>query len=117
MPDTIHSIYLKASIDLNKNVIMASGMSSIPFTDGDTMRRVTIPNPHVRTDSKIIGLVTRPNTVDDSEDAGYVYTYNVVSQASGSFDLSLVCLSWGVDDPTEIPPNETIQFNYFVMKL
>lgn len=88
--------------------------ANVTFTDGDTMRRVTITDAGVSATSKIIGMIRRPDTTDDSADRGYVYTWNVVKVASGSFDLLVSALGWGFDDPTEVPPNETVVFYYVV---
>lgn len=85
---------------------------AIAFTDGDTMRRVTVTDAAVGAASKIIGTIRRPDTTDDSADRGYIYLVNVVRVAAGSFDVLLSCLGWGFDDPTELPPSETVQFYY-----
>ena len=87
---------------------------AIPFTDGDTMRRVTITDAAVSAASKIIGSIRRADTADDSADKGFRYTANVVLLASGSFDLLVICTSWGGDDTTEVPPNETVNYVYTV---
>jgi hypothetical protein len=84
---------------------------SIPFTDGDTMRRVTVTDAAIASSSKIIGTIRRPDT-EDSADRGYIYSHSIIKVATGSFDLLISCLGWGFDDPTEIPPNETIKFYY-----
>ncbi len=103
-----------------KITISATGASatfysaSIAFTDGDTMRRVTITNGSVGATSKIVGTVRRPNSADDSADAGYTYIANVVKVASGSFDVVIVALRWDASDAPELPPNETIEFIYSI---
>lgn len=88
--------------------------ASIAFTDGDTCRRVTITDAGVSASSKINGTVRRPDTADDSADPGYIYLANIVRIGSGAFDVLIACLGWGFDDPTGIPPNETVKFYYSV---
>ena len=92
----------------------AASISSvaIDFTNGDTLRRVTVTDAAVSATSKIIGTIRRPDTTDDSADRGYIYLVNVVRVATGAFDVLLSCLGWGFDDPTANPPNETVQFYY-----
>lgn len=87
---------------------------AIPFTDGDSMRRVTITDAAVTATSKIIGSIRSADTADDSADKGFRYTANVVNQAAGSFDLSVVCTAWGADDATLAGINETVFFVYTV---
>ena len=87
---------------------------SIPFTDGDTLRRVTVTDAGVSASSKIVGSIRRPDTADDSVDPGYLYVPNVVRVASGAFDVLVACLGWGFDDPVGRPPNETIKYQYTV---
>ena len=109
-------ITLGTNLSLSGTTLNAasSAMSSvaIAFTDGDTMRRVTVTDAAVGAASKIIGTIRRPDTTDDSADRGYIYLVNVVRVAAGSFDVLLSCLGWGFDDPTELPPSETVQFYY-----
>lgn len=93
---------------------VAISEANIPFTDGDTMRRVTISDAAVTAASKIIGTIRRPDTTDDSADRGYLYIANVVECVSGAFDLLISALGWGFDDPTANPPNETVKFLYQV---
>ena len=93
---------------------MLVNTASIAFTDGDTLRRVTITNASVLSTSKIVGTIRRPNTTDDSADAGYIYIANVVKVSAGSFDLLVACLAWGFDDPVLYPPNETVTFAYSI---
>lgn len=87
---------------------------AIPFTDGDTMRRVTITDAAVSPSSKIIGSVRRADTADDSADLGFRYTANIVKLAAGSFDLSVTCLAWGGDDAVLAGVNETVYYVYTV---
>lgn len=82
---------------------------AIPFTDGDTWRRVTIADAGVSGASKILGSLRRPNTTD-ANDPGFTYSWNIVTLAAGSFDIVVYC----DDDPVEKPPNETLQFAYTV---
>jgi hypothetical protein len=86
--------------------------ASIAFTDGDTLRRVTITDADVVATSRIIHNIRRPDSADDSADAGYLYIANVVEVQSGSFDVLIAALDWGFGDPVENPPNETVQFQY-----
>jgi hypothetical protein len=91
------------------------GTVAIPFTDGDTMRRVTVTDSKVTAGSRIVHSITRPNTTDDSQDPGYIYTANIVQIAAGSFDVLIAVLGWGEDDCTELPPNETVALHYIVL--
>jgi hypothetical protein len=95
--------------------VCGGGVASIPFTDGDTMRRVTITDANVNAGSRIVASVTRPDTADDSQDPGYIYIANVVRIGTGSFDVLISCLDWGFDDPVENPPNETVTLHYIIL--
>jgi hypothetical protein len=99
--------------DWNANHVVGSSLA-IPFTDGDTVRRVTITDADVTMASKIFITIRRPDSADDSEDTGYLYFANVVLQSAGSFDVLIVCTDWGFGDPVENPPNETITLYYVV---
>jgi hypothetical protein len=88
--------------------------ASIAFTDGDTVRRVTITNATVITTSKLVCSIRRPDTLNDSEDPGYIYIVNVCEILNGSFDVIVACLDWGLDDATAYPPNETITLYYSI---
>jgi hypothetical protein len=88
--------------------------TSVAFTDGDTLRRVTVSDAAVAASSKIIATVRRPDTANDSADSGYLYLPNVVRVATGAFDVLIACLDWGFDDPTLNPPNETVTLCYQV---
>lgn len=83
--------------------------TTIPFTDGDTFRRVTITDGAVTAGSIIVCSVRRP---DQGVDYGYLYIVNVVKVLNGSFDVSIACTDGGFGDPVEIPPNETITLAY-----
>jgi len=99
----------------NANHVQDGSMVSIPFTDGDTIRRVTITDSTVGAGSRIVASITRPNTTDDSQDPGYVYTANIVQIGTGSFDVLISVLDWGEDDCTECPPSETVTLHYIVL--
>ncbi len=90
---------------------VALSSADIAFTDGDTMRRVTVTDGGILATSKITGSIRRPD-VEDTDDRGYIYVHNIVKVAVGSFDMLVAALGWGFDDPTEIPPNETVKFYY-----
>lgn len=85
---------------------------SVAFTDGDTMRRVTVSDGAVTATSKIICSVTRA-TVADEDDMGIFFQANVVSRGTGTFDVIVVARGWGFSDPVGIV-NETITLNYLV---
>jgi hypothetical protein len=105
--------FLREDATWNTPVATASiSEVSIPFTDGDTLRRVTVTDAAITAGSKIVGSIRRADTADDSADAGYLYMANVVRVGTGAFDLLVACLDWGFGDPTENPPNETIKFQY-----
>lgn len=88
---------------------------SVAFNDGDTMRRVTVPDALVTASSKVLCSVRRPDTTDDSNDKGYIYIVNVVEIVNGAFDVLISCLGWGYDDPTLNPPIEMVQLIYSVI--
>jgi len=90
------------------------GTASVAFTDGDTVRRATITDATVVSTSKILCTVRRPDTLTDSDDPGYIYLVNVVEILTGSFDVLVACLDWGLDDSTAYPPNETVTLCYTV---
>lgn len=97
---------------------------SVPFTDGDSYRRITVANTSVTATSKIIVSVQRPDIVSDAADLGYVYFANVVNRVAGvSFDVTIVCTDWGFGDPAgntgdvapfTVMPNETITLCYMI---
>lgn len=93
---------------------MAATAVDIPFTDGDTLRRVTIADAAVTSSSKIVGVIVRPDQADEQNDKGFMYIANVVRRAAGQFDLVVACLNSGYDDPVQDPPNETVQFVYAI---
>lgn len=93
---------------------VAISAASVAFTDGDTARRVTVTDGSVTGSSKIIPIVRRPDTVDDSADRGYMYTANIVRIGSGAFDVFISATDISGNDCTELPPNETIQLYYLV---
>jgi hypothetical protein len=84
---------------------------SVAFTDGETSKRVTVTDASVSSTSKIMITVRRPDTTA-ANDAGYRYTTNVITVATGSFDVVVDVDGLGQDDVTEIPPNETIKLYY-----
>lgn len=90
------------------------GSASVPFTDGDTFRRVTITDGSATATSRILVTVQRPDTATDYLDSGYIYTVNVLNRAAGSFDVDIACLDWGMTDASEVPPNETITLCYLI---
>lgn len=111
-------ITLGINLSMSGSTLNAAGGAAtissvdIAFTDGDTMRRVTVTDAAVSATSKIIGTIRRPDTTTDSSDPGYIYIANVVRVATGAFDVLLSCLGWGFDDTTGKPPNETVKFYY-----
>ncbi|HXB12867.1 MAG TPA: hypothetical protein VNZ45_12845 [Bacteroidia bacterium] len=98
--------------DVTINSSTAISTASIPFTDGDTSRRVTISDIAITSSSNIVGIIVRPSTSNDSQDFGYIYNYNIVNVGTGSFDLLITATDGGLDDITEFAPNETVTFNY-----
>jgi hypothetical protein len=88
--------------------------AAVAFTDGDTWRRVTVTDARVLSTSNLVCSVRRPDTADDSTDRGYMYFATVLRVAAGVFDVGVVCLGWGFDDPTGLPPNETVTLCYTI---
>jgi hypothetical protein len=88
--------------------------ASIPFTDGDTYRRVTVTDANVLSTSNIVCSIRRPNTTDDSADLGLLYLCTVLSVSNGSFDVGVACLDWGFDDPTPSAVSETVTLCYTI---
>lgn len=94
--------------------LLTGSSSNIAFTDGDTVRRVTITDGAVSSTSKIIGSIIRPTTLD-SADPGYNYVCNVVSRGAGTFDVLVYATLGGSELDVDInPPNETVVFAYLV---
>lgn len=93
---------------------MSATSVDIPFTDGDTLRRVTIVDAAVTASSKIVGNIIRPDQASEASDKGFIYVANVVRRAAGAFDVLVACLNWGYDDPVLDPPNETVKFVYAI---
>ncbi len=91
------------------------GTATIPFTDGDTARRVTITDAAVSSTSKILFQLRRPDTTSDLTDLGFVYFASIVLQTAGRFDILVVARDWGGDDTSDDPPNETLTLNYTVL--
>lgn len=104
----------RTTLGLGTAATAAVNSVSVAFTDGDTARRVTVTDAGVTASSKIIPIVRRPDTTDDSADRGYVYNANVVRIGSGGFDVFLTALDISGNDTTELPPNETVQLDYLV---
>jgi len=78
------------------------------------MRRVTITDAGVSASSVILGTIIRPTTTD-AADPGYVYTTNVISRGSGTFDVLVYCTIWGSEYDVELnPPNETVIYAYVI---
>lgn len=50
----------------------------------------------------------------DSNDLGYVYHTNVVRVGAGYFDVLMTATDEGLEDVSEIPPNETVQLTYSI---
>ena len=91
------------------------GVLSVAFTDGDTVRRVTITDTAIVSTSKIIVSIQRPNLATDADDGGYLYVANVVNVGTGTADVVVACCDRGFGDTTEQPPNETISLVYRVL--
>lgn len=87
--------------------------TSVPFTDGDTVRRVTVTNAALTATSKIVPGVTRPNTAD-SADVGVAFLPTVVSRGSGTCDVLILCIGLGQDDPVGLV-NETVTLTLAVV--
>jgi len=92
---------------------VAFSKTTVAFTDGDSLRRVTITDGAMTATSAIVMTITRPDTTD-ANDLGWVYIANVVSRGTGTFDVLVACLDWGTDDPGGVNPNETITLNYAI---
>jgi len=110
-----------ASAAAHKKVLLsnlAGGASlstaNIAFTDGDTVRRVTITDAGVSATSKILCSVRRPDTTDASADSGFFYLANVVRIGTGEFDVLVMVLDVDGDGCTQNPPNETIVLTYTI---
>lgn len=104
---------LADSTGVSGSIVVDVTEFNVAFTDGDTLKRVTVTDAAVVPASKIVGTIRRPN-VSEADDRGYIYTHNIVNIGTGSFDVLIACLGWGFDDPTQLPPNETIVFSYIL---
>lgn len=87
---------------------------SIPWFTGDTARRITITNANVFSFSRIMCGIRRPNTAD-GDDRGYIYSVNVISIDTGTFDVVIVQLDLDGSDPSADPFGETISLFYVVV--
>jgi hypothetical protein len=83
-------------------------------TNFDTFRRITITNASVLSTSNIVISAQRPAAITDDLDLGYIYAVTVINIATGSFDVLVAALDWGMDDPMEEPPQETIKLCYMI---
>jgi hypothetical protein len=92
-----------------------SGSTTVAFTDGDTARRFTVTDAAISSSNKVIGTVRRPDSTDDTADKGYLYTFNIVKQGTGTMDVFVTARDWAGDDCSDDPPNETLTFNYVVI--
>jgi len=99
--------------DVLDNQFLPLNSFTVDFTDGDTLRRVTVTDANVKSTSHIFHSISRPN-VADSADPGFLYILNIVNVQNGSFDALIACLDWGFGDPVETPPNETITVTYLI---
>lgn len=103
---------------INATIATLDGASisrvSVDFTDGDTAKRVSVSDATITATDKILVTVRRPDMVDDSEDSGHIYITNIVRIYAGGFDVRIVALDLSGMDPTEQPPNETIELQYQV---
>ena len=97
--------------NLRKSMI---GTYSYTFT-GDPYVRVRVLDVNVSTGSNIVVSVQRPSTSSDADNLGYMYIANVsnIVNATG-FDVDIACLDWGMGDPTESNPTETIVLCYLI---
>jgi hypothetical protein len=115
----VQEITLGANLTMTGTTLAATGGSAsltsvaVAFTDGDTARRVTVTDAAVNASSSILSSVQRPTTTAEN-DPGYLYTANVISRGSGTFDVNVVCLDWSGADCTERPPSETVNLIYMV---
>lgn len=81
----------------------------VAFTDGDTLRRVTVTDADVTAGDLILCSIRR-TTASEAEDSGHTYTANVVAVRAGEFDVRIEALQLG--RPDGVPPNETIKLIY-----
>jgi hypothetical protein len=87
---------------------------SIAFTSRDTYRRQTISNGLVTSTSKIIGNIRRPDNTN-ATDRGYIYSANVVSQGTGTFDVAFSVTEEGESIIPPFLPNETLTYAYIIL--
>ena len=85
--------------------------ASIPFTDGDLLKRVNIVDAGVGLTTVILCSIQRPTTTE-LNDNGYMYIATVVNRAVGSFDVVVTCFNSAGEDCTDNPPNETVTLVY-----
>ena len=85
--------------------------ANVAFTDGDLVKRVTVTDAAIGATDKILLTVRRPDA-EDADDPGYIYIPNVLKVSSGSFVAQIACFGPGLNDTTELPPNETVKLYY-----
>ena len=97
--------------NLRKSMI---GTYSYTFT-GDPYVRFRVLDTTIASDSKVVVSVQRPSIPLDADNLGYMYIANVCNiVASTGFDVDIACLDWGMGDPTESNPTETIVLCYLI---
>jgi hypothetical protein len=82
----------------------------VAVTMDDTYKRVTVTDAAVGTTTKIVGSIRRPDLTADA-DPGFVYDFNIINQAAGSFDIVIMATDWA-GEGLEETPNEALKFLY-----
>lgn len=87
--------------------------ADLAFTSGQLVERFTIANGVVSASSEIVGTIRRPDNTE-ATDYGYVYTFNVVSIGSGTFDILVQVMDGTYGQEEAVLPNETAVLHYTV---
>lgn len=89
------------------------GSATVAFS-GDTSYRVTVTDALATATSKILLTVRKPNT-NEVDDVGWLYTAQIVSLGTGSFDVVVSALDVdGADNGGLYGPSETVTIFYLI---
>lgn len=92
--------------------IETASSGAVNFTIQSSMNRFTITDANVSTSSKITMGIRRAN-ITDAADPGWSYVANIVTLATGSFDVLILALDWD-GGPSYAVPNENVTLFYHI---
>lgn len=92
-------------------VTVARPAVALDFTDGDTLKRFTVTDSFVNQYTHIVCSVRRAD-IADVDDPGWIYTPNVVTVTTGSFDVLVSAVPGDTIPGVNEFPNETVTLLY-----